>query len=175
MAKTRQQKEEVVADLQDKMSRAKSVAFAQISGFTMADANTLRDEAHKEGLDTGIVKKTLVEIAAKASGIEFGSDTLSGSTLAVFGYADEVAPARVLSKFIKGRETMSITAGIIDGKVVGAEVVSAYASLPSRDELLAKLVGTINRPVSGFVNVLAGNLRGLANVLNAIKDTKASA
>lgn len=175
MAKTRQQKEGAVADLQDKLSRSKAVAFAQVSGYTMADANHLREEAAKEGLEAGIVKKTLLQIAAKANGVELDREILSGSTLAVFGYADEVAPARILAKFVKDRETMSISAGIIDGKVVGAEVVSAYASLPSREELLAKVVGSLNAPVSGFVNVLAGNLRGLANVLNAIKDTKASA
>jgi len=173
MAKSRQQKEEVVADLQEKMSRAKSVAFAQVSGYTMADANRLRDEAAKEGLDAGVVKKTLVEIAAKANGVELDRGLLSGSTLAVFGYEDEVAPARILSKFLKGRDTMAITAGIIDGKMVSAETVMAYASLPSREELLSRLVGTLNAPISGFVNVLAGNLRGLCNVLNAIKESKA--
>ena len=171
MAKTRQQKEELIAQIKERLSRAKSVAFAQISGYTMADANRLRDEAAKEGLETGIVKKTLLQIAAKDSGVE-GLDVLPGSTLAIFGYEDEIAPARLLAKFLKGREAMSISAGIIDGKLVAAETVKAYAALPSHKELLAKLVGSINAPVSGFVNVLAGNLRGLVCVLNAIKESK---
>lgn len=173
MPKTRQQKEELISALKDKFTRAKSVAFAQVSGYTMDDANRLRDEAAKEGLETGIVKKTLLEIAAKESGIELGLDVLPGSTLAIFGYEDEVAPARILAKFLKGRETMSISAGIIEGKLVMADTVKAYASLPSREELLAKLVGSINAPVSGFVRVLAGNLRGFVCALNAIKQQKA--
>ncbi len=172
MAKTRQQKEELIAEIRERLSRAKSVAFAQISGYTMTDANRLREEAAKEGLKTGIVKKTLLQIAAKDSGVE-GLDALPGSTLAIFGYEDEIAPARILAKFLKGREAMSISAGIIGGKLVAAETVKAYAALPSRDELLAKLVGSINAPVSGFVNVLAGNLRGLVQVLNSIKESKA--
>ena len=173
MPKTRQQKEELIAGLREKFSRATSVAFAQISGYTMEDANTFRDEAAKEGLEMGVVKKTLLEIAAKESGIELGIDVLPGSTLAVFGFEDEVAPARILAKFLKGRNTMSISAGIIEGKLVTADTVKIYASLQSREELLAKLVGSINAPVSGFVNVLAGNLRGFVQVLNSIKESKA--
>lgn len=173
MAKTRKQKGEIIADLKDKLSRSKSVAFAEVSGYTMEDSNKLREKACKENLEIGVVKKTLIEIAAKESGIEFGSDVLKGSTLAVFGYQDEVAPARVLASFVKGRDLMHLTAGIIGGKVIGASEVKAYAMLPSRNELLAKIVGSINAPVSGFVNVLVGNLRGFVRALNAIKETKA--
>lgn len=173
MAKTRKQKEEIVADLKDKLSRAKSVVFTEISGYTMSDANELREKARNEDLEVGIVKKTLIELAAKEAGIELGRNAMSGSTLAVFGYDDEVAPARVLSTFIKDREGMSVSAGIVEGKVIGADTVQAYASLPSRDELLAKVVGSINAPVSGFVNVLAGNMRGLVCALSAIKEQKA--
>jgi large subunit ribosomal protein L10 len=172
MAKTRKQKAEIISDLKDKLTRAKSVVFAEISGYTMADANQLREKARKDALDIGVVKKTLVEIASKEAGVPLEDDTLTGSTLAVFGYGDEIAPARVMAAFVKGRELMHLTAGIIGGKLISSDEVKKYASLPSRDELLAKVVGSLNAPVSGFVNVLAGNLRGLVCALNAIKETK---
>ncbi len=173
MAKSRQQKEEMVADLTDKMSRSKAVVFAQVSGYTMAEANSLREVAEKEGLEVAMVKKTLVERAAKEAGIELFRDSIPGSTLALFSYDDEISPARVITNFAKNRESITVTAGILEGNLVGMETVTAFASLPSREELLAKLVGSINAPVSGFVNVLAANLRGLVQVLGAIKEQKA--
>ncbi|MDA1038479.1 MAG: 50S ribosomal protein L10, partial [bacterium] len=93
--------------------------------------------------------------------------------LALFSYDDEISPARVITNFAKNRESITVTAGILEGNLVGMETVTAFASLPSREELLAKLVGSINAPVSGFVNVLAANLRGLVQVLGAIKEQKA--
>lgn len=174
MPKTRDQKQVVIDELKDRFARAKSVVFAQVqSGYSMDDANALRTMATKEGLEAGITKKTLLQIAAKDIGIELSSEDLPGSTLTIFGYDDEVAPSRAMMAFLKGREGMSVTSAVISGEVVGADTVKAYAALPSREELLAKLVGSINAPVSGFVNVLAGNLRGLAQVLNAIKEQKA--
>jgi large subunit ribosomal protein L10 len=78
----------------------------------------------------------------------------------------------MMAKFVKGRETMSFVGGILENKGIEPSMVTSLSKLPGKQELLGQLVGTLNAPISGFVNVLAGNLRGLVNVLNAVKDKK---
>lgn len=174
MAKTRQQKEQAVAELKDKFSRAKSAVFTQVAGYTMSDADELRQTAKEEGLDIMVAKKTLMKIAAEEAGVtDLDPKALEGSVLVTLGYDDEVAPARVMAKFLKDREQMQILAGVLEGKGVEASMVLSLSKLPSKDELLAKLVGSINAPVSGFVGVLNANLRDFVGVLNAIQEKKA--
>ncbi len=174
MAKTKAQKEQMVADLTDKLGQAKSVVFTQAFGYTMDDANELRKQAKEENLEIMITKKTLLDRAAKDAGVKgLDARALEGSVLTTFGYGDEVAAARVMAKFIKGRDEMNFLAGVLEGKGVDAEMMMTLSRLPSKDELLAKLVGSINAPVSGFVGVLNANLRNVVGVLNAIKESKA--
>lgn len=128
-----------------------------------------------------ITKRTLLALAATEAGIE-GVDTkgMDGSILTAVGYADEVSAAKLLkelavSKKLENKDkpaTMQLVAGILEGKFVNAEAVNRLAALPTKQQLLGQLVGTLNAPVSGFVNVLAGNLRGLVTVLGAIKEKK---
>ncbi|MBI2484552.1 50S ribosomal protein L10 [Candidatus Uhrbacteria bacterium] len=169
MPKTRGQKEATVAELTSRLTGAKAVVFATVSGYTMEDANALRQAGRKDGVEVAITKKTLLSLAAKQAGLELSRDVLPGSILAAWSQSDQVAPARVLAQFAKKRESIKLASGIVEGKFVGADVVKRYAALPSREELLAKMVGSINAPVSGFVNVLAGNLRGLVTVLSKIQ------
>ena len=79
----------------------------------------------------------------------------------------------MIKDFLKDKESLDLFAGVLEGKGIDAEAVNHLASLPSKEELLAKLVGSLNAPVSGFVNVLAGNLRGLVTALDAIRNQKA--
>jgi len=98
---------------------------------------------------------------------------LDGKLAVVFGYQDEVTPAKVVNEFIKTNEAnLQINGGILENRFISKEQVISLAKLPSKLELLSKLVGTINAPVSGFVNVLAGNLRGFVTVLKAIEEKK---
>lgn len=172
MAKTREQKKQIVADLATKFKEMKAASFSTVSGFTMNDANTLRQQAAEQNVDVFIAKKTLLTIALKEAGIEIDPSLLSGSILTTVSYDDEVAAAKVVDKFVKETETLAFAAGVLEGKVISAQEVKALSKLPAKEELLARLVGSINAPVSGFVNVLAGNLRGLVTVLDAIKDQK---
>jgi len=174
MAKTRQQKEEIVSQLVEDFKNMESAAFSTISGFNMAQADTLRQKAADSNAKIFIAKKTLLQIAAKEAGVE-GLDPgeFEGSILTAVAFGDAVSAAKLLKELSKENEGVSLIAGVLEGRGISAEEVTTLASLPSREELLAKLVGSINAPVSGFVNVLAGNLRGLVTVLGAIKDQKA--
>lgn len=172
MAKTREQKEAMVAELADKLGRMKAAVFTSVSGYTMGDADSLRSKGRAEGVEIMVAKKTLLKRALQEKGIEVDVSALEGSVLATLAYNDEVSAAKLMADFLKGRETMAILGGILEGKSVDASAVKTLAKLPGKQELLAKVVGSLNAPVSGFVNVLAGNLRGLVTVLNAVKDQK---
>jgi len=173
MAKTRREKEEIVAELTDKFRKMKSASFTSISGYTMEHANVLREKATEQGGEVFVAKKTLILHAAKEAGLEgVDSDSLKGSILTAVGYEDEVSSAKLMKEFAKELDTATLVAGVLEGKWLSKEEIEQLASLPSKEELYARLVGSINAPVSGFVNVLAGNIRNLSNVLNAIKDQK---
>ena len=173
MAKSRAEKQEIVTRIADKFSTMKSAAFTSISGFTMAQADELRKRAKVQGIDIFIAKKSLLALAVAEAGLEdVDPRSFEGSILTAVSYDDEVSAAKVLKEFSSENEAFVFAAGVLEGKGLTAEEVTQLASLPSKEELLSKMVGSLNAPVSGFVNVLAGNLRGLVTVLDAIKDQK---
>jgi large subunit ribosomal protein L10 len=173
MPKTRAQKQDIVNELADKMARMKSAVFVSVAGYTMKDADTMRQKGRESGVDVFIAKKTLLKRAADQAGFrEFDPKVFEGSVLSAFAFQDEVSAAKLMAGLVKEKEKMQILGGLLEGAAVDAAKVKQLATLPSKPELLAKMVGSLNAPISGFVNVLAGNLRGLVNVLNAIKDQK---
>lgn len=174
MAISRAHKEQVVASLTEKFKGMKAAAFAQVSGLTMPQSDELRSKAREIGVEVVIAKKTLLAIAAKEAGIEnIDPKTLEGSIITAIGLEDEVAAAKLLKEFGKANDDAIVLAGgVLEGNGISAEEVNQLAALPSKEELYAKLVGSLNSPVSGFVNVLAGNIRGLVTVLGAVRDNK---
>jgi large subunit ribosomal protein L10 len=172
MPKTRAQKEEIVDALAEKLGRMKSTVFTSVSGYTMDDANTLRAKGREQGVELLIAKKTLLVRALEKNGFTVAKDELNGSVLTTIGYDDEVAAAKIIAEFAKNREGIEIVGGLLEGQFVNSDAIKQLSSLPSKEELLAKVVGSINAPISGFVNVLAGNLRNFVQVLNAIKEDK---
>lgn len=169
---TRPQKEELVKKLSEKVKAGKVMVFSDYTGTTVGKMKELRDELRKTGSNYKISKKKLLELAFKNSGIEVDVKNMKGQIGVAIGETDEVSAAKVLAKFSKENKNFKILQGILEGKVISEKEVSALAALPSREQLLAKLVGTINAPISGFVNVLAGNIRGLVTVLKGIADGK---
>jgi large subunit ribosomal protein L10 len=167
MAKTKQQKETDLTELAAKVKAAKSIVFSEYRGTTVKDIDKLRNALRKEQVFTKVYKVTLINKALEANGIA-GKIDFKAPVVAAISEEDEVAPARIVKAVSKEVKTIGIVSGVLDGKFASKEQVTALADLPSKQELRAQLVGTINAPVSGFVNVLAGNIRGLMNVLNAI-------
>lgn len=172
MPKTRVQKEKIVTELAEKLSRIKSAVFTSVSGYTMEDADSLRQKGHEQGIELAVAKKTLLLRALEQNGFTAEKIDLDGSILTTLGYQDEISPAKLMATFAKDRDGIQLVGGILEGRVIGADAVKQLASLPSRKELLAKLVGSIHAPVGGFVNALAGNLRNFVYVLNAVKEIK---
>lgn len=170
---TRLQKEAIVNELTEKIKASKAIVFADYRGVKTNDINELKSRLKKEGTNLNVIKKNLIEISLKNADIEVDVKSLAGQLAITISDKDEVAPARILSKFAKENENLKILGGVLGIKGMSAQEVAALAKLPSKEEMLAKLVGTLNAPISGFVNVLAGNMRGLVNVVKAIADSKA--
>ncbi|OGI26014.1 MAG: 50S ribosomal protein L10 [Candidatus Moranbacteria bacterium RBG_13_45_13] len=167
---SRSQKEELVKKLTEQIKAGKVAIFSDYSGTTVAKMKNLRDELRKTGSSYKISKKKLIELAFKNAGIDVNLKEMEGQIGVAIGEADEVSAAKVLAKFSKENESFKMLEGVLENKLISAEEVMALAKLPTKEELLAKFVGTINAPVSGFVNVLAGNLRNLVNVLKAVAE-----
>jgi large subunit ribosomal protein L10 len=174
MPKTRLQKSEILRTLKEKVKKSKSLFFARYSRMTVEESEKLRSDLRKESGEFLVAKKTLINLALADAGIKgVDAKTLEGQVGIIFGYGDEVAPVKEASKFIKEKEgKLEFLAGILEGKTLAAEEVKMLATLPSKTELYAKIVGSINAPVSGFVNALAGNLRNLVYVLKAVEEKK---
>ncbi len=176
MAKSRQQKELTLSQLTDLLKASKSTVFADFKGLSVKDATDFRRKAKKENVSVVVAKKTLMRLAFDKAGFE-GIDPvkLAGSLVLVMGMSDEVAPAKLAAEFSKEHEALKIVAGVLERHMVDAAAVMALAKLPSKQELIAKAIGSIRAPLSGLVSVLQGNLRGLVQVLNAVKEQKTTA
>lgn len=173
MAKTKLQKQEAIDALSTQLKESKSAVFANFQGLKVSESEALRGKCRESGVTYVASKKTLVKRALSDAGLDVDTKAFEGGVAAVFGTTDEVAPAQVIADFAKDHEVVTIFGGVLEGQFIDAAKVKELSKLPSKQQLLGQLVGTLNAPVSGFVNALAGNLRGLVNVLNAVKESKA--
>ncbi|MFH1173179.1 MAG: 50S ribosomal protein L10 [bacterium] len=173
MAKTREQKKQTVEQLTDKFSKMKAAVFASFEGLSVSATNELRNLCRQSGVDYMVAKKTLINKALDQSGLkDINSRDIKGSVATAIGYEDEIMPAKILNKFAKTNQALVLKGGIFENKFIDLVKVNELAAIPSKPELLAKLVGSLSSPMVGLVNVLQGNLRGLVGVLSAIKDKK---
>jgi len=174
MPKTKKQKKVIIDELIEKVKKSKSIIFATFSKLPVKQNEELRNELKKEQSEYFVAKKTLLGLALKNSGINGASiKECKQNISAVFGYNDEVAPAKIIEKFKKANpDTVEIYGGVLDNIYISKDQAIDLAKIPSKQELYAKIVGSINAPVLGLVNVLAGNIRNLVNVLQNISEKK---
>src|SRR3989344_5560994 len=173
MPMSRKQKEQQVVDLTDKLNRAKSLVFAYYRGLRVKEVEDLRKQCRKENIDYLVAKKTLLSRVFKQQGME-GVDVsqFTKPVATIFSFDDEVAPARIVAQFAKEHEALEVAGGMLEQQFVGSDKVMALSKLPSKLELLAKVAGSLQAPVSGFVRVLAGVPKSFLYALQAIKETK---
>lgn len=173
MAKTRAQKEEALSVLAAKLADAKTTVFVDYTGINVEAATELRRKAKEAGAEYLVAKKTLVSKAVQEQGVEgYDVSQLHGNLGILLGYEDEVAPAKLAKETSQKVESFNILAGIMEGVFIGQASVTQLADLPSKEELLAKLVGSLNSPLSGMVGVLSGVQRQFVQALSAIADQK---
>ena len=169
---TKSEKIEVVAGLRERFGRQRVSVFTDIRGISVAKLSGLRRELRKIGAEFKVAKKTLLARALDAVGIAIAPKELAGEIGVIFGYEDQVAPAKAAAKFAKENETFKVLKGILAGKIIEATEVLALAKLPSRADLLGRLAYVLNAPLRSLANVLQGNMRNLVVVLNQIKSKR---
>ena len=167
---TKTQKQAIVEDLADKIKRQKSLIFTDAKGVKVKDIQLIRRELRKLEGEYRVAKKTLMELALKKEGKEIDLSEFSGSLASSFGYSDPISLIKVLTKLAKTNDKFKILGGMVEGRVLSALEIKELSKIPSREILLAKLIGSIKSPISGLANVLQGNLRNLVGVLNAISN-----
>ncbi len=167
------QKTELIAEVAAKVKSSKALVFANFKGVSVKDITTLRQNLRETGSSWQVLKKTLLNRALDEAGVQVDARRLDGQVGVAYS-GDEVAAAKTIADFIKANKesTLSIVGGSLGSESLSVEAVKALAKLPSKDELRAKLVGTLQAPISGFVRTLSGNLTGLVRVLGAVRDSK---
>ena len=172
MALTRTQKEEIIGAVSKNVSDATAAVFVAFDGVTLADMTALRDKLYESGCKMQVVPKRLLKLALQDAKLDFDPKQHEGQVALVWG-PDAVAPAKTIFEFAKAHaEQMRIISGVLEGEVISLEQATALATLPSREQLLAQLVGVMAGPIRGFAGVLSGVPRSMVYVLQSIKDSK---
>ncbi len=169
----REEKQVVVTELASKFKGAAAVFVADYRGLTVSEMTMIRSELGDVDAQMYVVKNRLMKRAIEGgNGIEALNDHLKGPTAITFVQEDAVGAAKVLAKFEKEFEPLEIRAGVLKGEVIGAKEVEALSKLPSKEELYAKLLGTLSAPASNLVRVLQACSEKLVRALAAVRDTK---
>ncbi len=171
----RRLKEEKVELLKEDMSQAKIIVLTDFRGLTVAQMNKLRRSLQVEGVKYRVVKNTLTRIAATELGLEAINVYMDGPVAIAYGYDDPVTPVKLLVSFAKENEQLSLKGGLLDKQILDEQGLQRLSQLPTRDVLLAKTLGCFQAPLSGMLNVLQGNLRGLVYALQAVKEKQENA
>jgi large subunit ribosomal protein L10 len=169
------EKQQIVEDLKGKLATTKVVIVTDYKGLNVAQMTDLRRKLSEANVEYRVVKNTLLTRAAEGTDAALLADVFKGPSGIALSFDDPVAPAKVLTQFAKDNKKLEIKAGVMDGKVLDLDAISALSKLPSREELLAQVLSAMNAVPSGLVRALADVPRRMVNVLNAIKDQKAAA
>ena len=161
MGKNREIKEAKVSEIKEKMEKAQGIIFAKYQGLTVEEDTELRKALREAGVEYKVYKNTLTTLAAKELGFDGIVDALEGPLSVAFGYEDPTVPAKVLNDFAKNHKKLELVAGIVQGEIFDEAKVKQLATIPSREVLIAKLLGSFKAPLSN-----------LAYLLNAIKEQK---
>ena len=161
----------VVDDLKDRLSKAESIFLTDFTGVNVKDVNDLRNEFRQADVEYLVAKNTLIKRAVAESPWEGLDSYLEGPTALVISHDQGVTAAKIISKFRESHESFKPKVGMMNEQVVDAAMIEAMAKLPTRDELISKLMGSLNAPITNLVYVLndtiARSVRVLAQVAKA--------
>ncbi len=166
---------ELVKNLREKVAKAKSITFADYRGLSAEAANDLRAKLKEQDSEIVIAKNTLLKVALKEEKVETKGveNDLQGPTMAIFSFKDPVLPIKAIFEFAKKLELPKIKSALIEGEYADSSRVEAIRDIPSREQLLSKLVGSLKAPLSGLVGVAGGVQRKFVYAIDAIAKKKA--
>ena len=156
MSKAVELKQSIVSEIVEKLDKAQSIVVVNYKGITVEKATELRNKFRAAGIDYKVYKNTLVRRAAKEVGKfeKFDDENLVGTNAIAFGYEDAVAPAKIIADFAKNNPAIEFKMGYVEGEFYDAKALESLSKIPSREELIAKLLGSLKAPVSNFVYML---------------------
>lgn len=167
-------KQEKIEAMKENFSKAKVAVVTEYRGLTVEEITTLRRSLQKENSDYMVTKNTLAKVASKGTQFEVLSEILKGPVAIAFGFHDEVAPAKILTKFIKEVKKGEIVAAALDGKLLNAKETEVLANLPTKEELYAKMLGSINSPATGIVGAVNAVMSSLVRAMDQVAKQKAN-
>jgi len=171
----RSEKEEIVAEVSGLVNRARGMFFTDFSGLTVEQATELRREFRKSGVDYKVVKNTLIRKALEnATGYDKVYDKLAGPTGVAFAFDDPVVPAKIIQKFTEKHNKLSLKVCVLEREVYDGSKLVELARLPSRNEMMAAILGSIQAPLAGVPSVIQAVLRDLVSVVGEIEKKKAA-
>jgi large subunit ribosomal protein L10 len=170
-----QRKIDTVADLVDKLSRTQFTVVADYRGLTVAEISDLRRKLRETGAELIVAKNTLTLIAAKQTGREVLEPLLAGPTALAFAYDDVAQTAKVINDFNRGPKKLLVRGGLLGNSLLAADATDQVAKLPSREQVLAQIVGGISSPVAGVVGVINAAITNVLYVLQARIDQQGGA
>jgi len=163
---------DAVKALSDKLEKAKAVYFTDYLGLDVVSITQLRKEFVMKDVEFTIAKNTLIKLAAKEAGMSGVDDFLKGPTAMAVSYEDPTNPAQVIKDFLKDFDKPSVKGMILDGEVFDANEFERIANLPSKDQLLSKLVGMLNSPMAKLSSTLGSPVSGLLGALEQLNSKK---
>lgn len=177
MSKNFELKQQTVAEITEKLKNSESLVIVSFTGITVEKITELRAKFREAGVDYCVLKNTLVRRALADLGIEGLDDVLEGPS--AFAFGDAVNPSKIITEFIdadkENVKKMQVKAGLINGQVIDEKGIRALAKLPSREVLIAKMMGSLNAPITNFVGVLSATLRSLVYALDGVRRQKENA
>lgn len=162
----------IIEEIKNLLDSCQSAVIVDYRGLTVEEDTALRKKFRESGVVYKVLKNTYIKRAADELGITGLDADLNGPTAVAFGIQDPAAPAKILKEFIADKKKMTVKCGIVDKQYIDANGVKALADLPSREVLIAKMLGSMNAPITGLVSVLGGTVRKLLYALNAVADSK---
>lgn len=166
------QKEQAVAEVADKMKRAQCMVIVDYRGLTVDEVTKLRTEFRNAGVEYRVIKNNMLKRAADSLELADIDQYFVGPTAVAFGYEDPVSPAKIMCKFRKDTDKTQIKGGVLDGKPIDEAEVINLSKLPSKEELLAKMLGSLNAPITKFALALSAVPKGLAVALGQVVEQK---
>ena len=167
-------KQEKIEAMKENFAKAKVAVVTEYRGLSVEEITKLRRALQKENSDYMVTKNTLAKVASKGTQFEVLEEVLKGPVAIAFGFADEVAPAKVLKKFIKEAKKGQIIAAALDGKLLDAKETAVLADLPSKEELYAKMLGCINSPATGIAGAVNAVMSGLVRAMDQVAKQKSA-
>jgi large subunit ribosomal protein L10 len=169
VALTKDQKQKVLEDLKEKIAKQKAMVLVGVTGLKVKDISDLRKKLKASDGNLKVAKKTLIERAFKENKLDFNKKDYQEELALVFGFKDEILPAKTVYEFSQTSPDLKILGGFFENKFLETEKVVELAQLPPKEQLLARLVGSISAPISNLVYALNYNIKGLVYLLSTIK------